>query len=1427
MTKTRNEESYEIPLNPLLTPEQKEAVTVPAGNILVSAAAGSGKTFVMTERLAHRVMTGELSMDQCLVLTFTNEAAKSMEKKIREKFDAYTAEVSDRTVRKRLEEQNILLQRSHISTIHAFCLWLIQNFPQDVKDREGRPLLEAEFSTLDPIAAEDLRKRALAEVMDVWYKAEGDDDERHQAFGTLLEHYSSVKSDEDLRKLLLNVHSLFRSRPDYAETLETFAADLEETLSDFFNSEYAEAIAEELELRLPPESAVKDLKRKLYEPGSDSEYKINFAQNKDSNKKNRTMFQNWLDRYNSAVAFIEAVHKKERVEEAWDNMVGWELNFRKPSGNPGDPDKEDFVEEFILYFSDFMIFFGVGMSGRKNDAEFPLFPVAMEDAKTVKAGIKRTLPVLDCFFQLLRDLDARYAELKRQRAAVDFADYEHFALSILQNEDSEGASYCRRQFKEVYIDEYQDTSSIQEEILRRICRDRLFMVGDVKQSIYRFRYARPDNFLKKLSLFRQEGNSEGQALLLKRNFRSSPGILDAINQIFVRAMTKEVHGIDYQDGHAMAADPDSGRQGREVGILLQVEGSLPEQKPASEISKSSEKSETPEEQASARDREEDGEKGVQSYFSEDELREFSQAAEGKSRTGYTASDWLDDSNGDLRMYTAIAHEILHLKNSNPSYDWSDFCILSRGNQACDDAAAVLDSFGIPHNLKKAFDIRGDYQSDLQLSLLQCLDNVRRDIPLASLLLSGFLPETFTEEELLDLRIKQKSSGLAGDLYSALSLKRKDKDELGQKASRVLSCLERWRRREPYLKVLNLIYEIWNECDYFTKLWEEGGQKAVRNAEDFAEELRKLEEQGRIGLHSVVDYYETRIEDKEALKADNDTEGQGVQIMTFHKSKGLEFKVVFLSRLFAGFKLRESSDPILIGDDGSVGFDIITNDSAEEEGKASDKDGQKSISSEMRYTFPSICKFVTKRENRRKFLTEETCLLYVAMSRAAEKVYLCCKKKGKDEDKRLKRFITRASENQSLPFGKALSLAVKSYQDIFLAAALHLPYQDIRELYKALMGEDSLPRRHELLGHIQIAKARSQLQNAPDAIEAEIQSLLGKSKNAAEADIPEDEKIWDLKIVDDQCYAEFLKDIFLRDKDEILEPERDGRAEPEAETAEEAAEDNISEGAFEPAEKRSAKKEAGVQAYKLNFIEGSLKEFYDFRGSYKALPKRSVSEIKRESQMSDNQEAPAEDINLELMDLSDVRLDPRAGLPADVLGTALHKVLRFLNLRDFSKHEDSEQNQALIRAQLRLLAEKNFLSEEEQAGVSAYVPELERFTASSLADEIRLAEETGKVFRELPFTFRYKEEDRESLVQGVIDIWYQSDDELVLADFKSDRLPEEKSKAEALLRERYSLQLKLYTLALEAGLKRKVDRILIWSIRQGRAYAFSRESLGLD
>lgn len=1327
------------------SPEQQEIIAAKAGNILVSAAAGSGKTGVMTERISQRVLSGELDLRKVLVLTFTNAASHNMSNKISEKLSKLATNAKNKgeiTLQENLETQVSYLPAAQIETIHSFCLSLLKLFPEEVRNSENESILAPNFITADEQLTRDLLDEAVANVFNDFYveleelQTLNKSQEQLDIALMLLAAYSSGKDDEELRKLVLSVLNYLRSLPDYKKQLAQALEEVKLNARNFENSPHINYLFDELELRVKAAAlAIPDLERRLNGVSLEFAGKTAKTSHEDYAETFRLLFE-------ITTEINSLIDQRGDIDpgEIWDEIfeLKSKLSFIKPRKSPwkeeerlgldGSEDislydkevqkiakaeiKNDFIDILVAEFSDLLYYLGVeGTKSLGSSCKFSAKVVWSKTIAEINSEQERMLGILELFFDLVLKVDEEYQRLKIKRNVVDFSDYEHYALQIVRSEV--GRDYCQKQFKEVYIDEYQDTSSLEEAILQEIAPNNTFMVGDVKQSIYRFRNARPEIFLEKAKKF--QADDSGSYFQLSKNFRSQEGILAGINSVFSKIMTPEFTNIDYQNGHQMNYFELNNKFDNRIEIMLdcRTEDDISYHLPNGNLS------------------------GV--------LQEISKVR----LNPYQARLWAESEKEEKNAFHIVA-EIIRLHREE-GVEFKDIAVLSRGNSKADYMAKLLLQVGVPSNRYPSLSIKDDFILQNQVALLQCLDNAQTDIPLATLMLSYLINETFTETELLQVRIFQKEIHQRGNFKAAIQLladvslnENHEFYQLQSKIKRFLDALNKWRMRSVEVSVSTLLQEIWNSNNYLEKAAKYDGELAVISLEEFLKKIEELEKNEYKSLREIVLALENEVENDLKPSSENNMSADAVNVLTFHKSKGLEFDYVFLYDLDKSLNNMDQQDKIFMSEELGIAYNIAE------------------YSNYGVRTFPSHLRLAMEENEQRRFLTEEICLFYVAMSRAKEKLYLCANIDLINDYLKLNTLLNLIEverENAEQDKGNGylpnyMLSTLKSYQEMLLLSMSlndNQAIQQLLEFYKNQAEEN---------------------ENIDYSLELENRNFLIRLYNN--------------------------KDILEKDWQSILEYWLDD----------------------------SSDNKQSNEAYSDN-LEYDYKDFYEFnpRASFKPLPKVSVSEIKRKSMRVGNLDGEASEleikknINLDLIELEDI---DETQLSSTDIGTAIHVVMNYLDLNKLRVAEDIN---LAIAEELDKLQEFNFISIAEKEVLNDFKSEFIAFAKSEIAEEVLNA--GNKVYRELPFTFKYEDENKElSLVQGIIDLWYYTEDGAVLLDYKSDYLPNNRQEARQILLDRYSVQMKIYASALEMSLKEKVNKVVIWSIRLAEEFEFTREELGI-
>ncbi|MBR1854105.1 MAG: helicase-exonuclease AddAB subunit AddA [Lachnospiraceae bacterium] len=827
------------------TSEQEKVIKLRNRNILVSAAAGSGKTAVLVERIVRMVCDEEhpVDIDRLLIVTFTNAAAAEM----RERIDMGIAEqLRLHPESEHIQRQSTLLHNAQITTIHSFCLFLIRNhFHETSLDPELGEGLDPAFRVADENEMKLLKQDVLAELLEEQFAAED------EAFTNCVEFFCPGGRESVLEKDIMDL--------------------LEEALSNTFPVDWLEA------------------RRQDYAPDSQGNILHGPA-------------EEYLLHYLRAV-ITGCVQKLEAVKVVCEQPDGPHMY-----GDTVEAEKE-MLEKLLVcgHMEDYAakvpaVAFG-RLSGKKdpsvdpakrelaqelrNEVKERMKKLSEEFFRTSVPTIKKRAVACDRAIRVLIDLTLafyhRLQEKKAEKKIIDFSDMEHLALNILLEKTEEGirpskvAEEYRQFFHEILIDEYQDSNLAQEALLGAISGEEAghhnrFMVGDVKQSIYGFRQARPELFLEKYETYEQDGDPLCR-IDLSKNYRSRTQVVDTVNSVFARIMSRETGGIVYDEAaqlNAQAAYPESA--GNESEFLL--------------IEKPEKGGELNEKQAEA--------KAVAVRIKE--LRR------------------------DLRVYDKDQKTMRPVR-------YADMVILLRTNAGWDEEfKKVLEAEGIPVYVTSKTGYFAAREVQELLQTLRVLDNPRQDIPLYGMMKSVF--GGFTEEEIVRLRTQAGSDGKKkGSLYEALcSVAEKSLGEAAYaKAAAFLEKINRYRSYTVYLPIRDLLQKLVEEHDYLNYVTAlPAGSRRRANVEMLFTKASDFEKTSYFGLFHFVRYME-QLEKYEVDYGEADTLDENadvVRIMSIHKSKGLEFPVTFVCGLGKQFNEQDARKALIVDADMGLGVTFV-------------------------------------------------------------------------------------------------------------------------------------------------------------------------------------------------------------------------------------------------------------------------------------------------------------------------------------------------------------------------------------------------------------------------------------------------------------------------------------------------------------------------
>ncbi len=877
------------------TDKQQEVIDVRMRNVLVSAAAGSGKTAVLVERIIRLVSEGEspADVDELLVVTFTRAAASEMKERIGRAIEARLAVDPENA---HLQRQATLLHTAQITTIDSFCTWLLRNSFSDIG-------LDPGFRQMGEEEAKLLLSDALDSFLEKQYAA-GD-----PAFTDLADYFCPGVGDSELRDIILQLYNRAMSHPYPEEWLKERAADYDVPEGGLFRADWMDSFIAGIEEQLlETREEYQRMIRLCSLPGGPAQYLDFLEAERDS------IFSGVTEHAGEGTAEERYGRIFSAVNTEFASLPG---RGRKKDSDSADPELKEVVKD---------------TRNRAKEALKSLrtrfFSASVEDTEEIMRYIA---PYLKQLIALTLDFASDYAAAKRDKGVIDFNDLEHLALSVVaeRTEDGEvkltpaGRSY-REHFREILIDEYQDSNDVQELLLSMLSgesegRDNRFMVGDVKQSIYKFRLARPEIFMQRFAEYASD-DGHHRRIDLDRNFRSRREVIDAVNTVFSRIMRPEVGGVAYTDE-----------------VSLKQGASYPEPGDMSEDPWTAELMITEPEQEG----EEDGPAAIPANRAE--IMNIAR----RIRELYGSFPVAED--GKLRPAT-----------------YGDIVVLMRSTAGADEIIrSVFEEEGIPCHIASRAGYFAAEEIRTLIQFLRVLDNPRQDIPLYGALRGYF--GAFSESETALLR----ASGRDTDLYGALVLAAADStNPVCTKCGNFLEFMGLWRKRRITLPIHTLVQQIINDTGYgrYVAALPSGGQRSA-NLKLFVHQAAVFEQTAYTGLFQFLRYLdEMKERDVDFGEASMNSEtADVVRVMTIHHSKGLEFPVCIVAGLSKGFNLNDGKGTLIMDSEAGIGMNCC-DVSRRVQGSTARKE------------------MIADRV-KNDSLGEELRVLYVAMTRAKEKLIL--------------------------------------------------------------------------------------------------------------------------------------------------------------------------------------------------------------------------------------------------------------------------------------------------------------------------------------------------------------------------------------------------------------------------------------------------------
>lgn len=911
---------------------------------------GSGKTAVLVERIINKVINDKVDIDKILIVTFTSAAASEMRERI---LEAIYKKIEEDPSNTDLQRQIILLNKANISTIHSFCLDVIRNNFYEID-------ASANFRVADSAEVELLKQEIIDDLFEEKYVSED------KSFEKLLNIYTNYRGDENLRQLILNIYRFIQSSPFPEKWLndQVEKFNLKDKLeNDFSETKWGEILLENFKEELTDSILkLKQVQKNLARFEELAKYQA-VIENDIANLENLENNSNlWESAYNSAITLAWAKWPSDRriTLEIKDQAKDIRDSVKKKVAST--------IDKYLIY-----------------------------NSKQANSDIYEMYDALSSIKELVIEFTNKFAAKKKEKNIVDFNDIEHFALNILVKIDENGeitetdvAKKYKEKFEEIAIDEYQDSNLVQENILKSVSKgNNIFMVGDVKQSIYKFRQARPELFLEKYKKYNVKGEEidKGLKIQLFKNFRSRENILDLTNLIFENIMSEKLGDICYNENEylnygANYPEPE-GVPGEYAGIAeLNI---IDLKAPEIDIYK-----------------DEDDAQSEEELVPESEERVEDVVLEAK----YVAKKIKELIDSDYIVYDR--------KKGYRKITYKDIVVLLRSTKI---SAPIFEKEISNLNMPVFSDVSSEYLESMEIQTIMCLlkviDNPMQDIPLVTVLRSSI--GGFTDNELVEIRGNEKNISFYESLknkYESLNGVTDDKlNDLKNKIEIFLNNLKKWQSEEKYMALDELIWQIYSDTNFYNyvTLLPNGGLRQA-NLKILFERAKQYESASFKGLFNFINFIDklhSNSGDLSAAKLIGENEDV-IRIMSIHKSKGLEFPVVFLSCTGKQFNLQDLNENIILHQD--LGF------------------GPKYINSDMRIEYTTLAKEAIRLKTKVETLSEEMRVLYVALTRAKEKLIITGISKDVQKSLKEKEDLIQMYKNDCNEINHVLLKKYKSYLD---------------------------------------------------------------------------------------------------------------------------------------------------------------------------------------------------------------------------------------------------------------------------------------------------------------------------------------------------------------------------------------------------------------
>ncbi len=1245
------------------TNEQLQAITEKGSNILVAAGAGSGKTAVLVERIINKIINEKIDIDKLLVVTFTNAAAGEMRERV---LEAIYKKLDEEPENENLQRQITLLNKASICTIDSFCLDIVRNNFYELEN------ISPNFRIADTTEIELLKQEVLEDMFEEKYEKQDED------FAKLINTYTSYRDDTPLKELILKIYTYIQSNPFpkewLKEKIEMF--NINELEKDFSKNPWGEILLKEVEEEIIDDiNTLAEVEKNLRKDSELEKFAETIADDIDKLEMLKVNLDSWDKAYEIYVNFVFATWPRKKIDsEIKDRAKTIRDDIKKKFSNK--------LNKILIYNSE-----------EANQDIYDMYEILLK------------------LENIILEFGEEFSKRKRNKNIVDFNDIEHFALDILlKNENgkieiTETAKKYKEKFVEIAIDEYQDSNMVQEYILTAISNNNnIFMVGDVKQSIYKFRQAMPELFLSKYRDYKlkaEKTQNDNLKIQLFKNFRSRENVLDFTNLIFQDIMSENLGDIKYNEEEYLNLGADYSKINQDLETEIDI----------IDLKENEEEIDIDEESENAEELEKIEDIQIEARFVANKIKEL---VDNK----FQVFDRKTNSFRDIK-YKDIVILLRSTKINAPIFEEEivnlDMPVFSESSQE------YLDSVEI----------------QTIMNLLKIIDNPIQDIPLVAVLRSHI--GNFTDDELVQIRLSDKYD----NFYTAMQkAKINVSKELKEKIDKFFDNLETWRKDKEYLALDEFIWKLYSDTHYYTYVgMMPNGDLRQANLKMLFERAKQYETASFKGLYNFINFIE-RLHlgsgdlGSAKLIGEND---DVIRIMSIHKSKGLEFPVVFLSATGKQFNLMDLNQSILLHQELGIGV--------------------KYIDYERQVQYDTLTKEAIRNKIFTETLSEEMRILYVALTRAKEKLYITGLKKDYNKEiEKMQNQVNRYNKTND-KINYILVKKYKKYLDWILLVYLY-EKDNVENLLKL-----NVFSKQDLLKTF--AKPKEE--------EIDVEEIL----NNVKIEKKEIDKI-----------------------NKLLEYEYKYKIATTIPTM-----TSVTKIKQMKEEQENNKETDNNKTIKTKINQETTEYTNNMEKVYQSITENEVKDNVEKSNINENIEEISETTTI-FNKPKFLRKDEKEKLTGAQKGTLVHLCMQRLN-------EQIEYDLGKIKELISDLVTREIITEIEAQNINPY--KILEFTKSNIWKELKKAK---KVYRERPFFINipakeiYNQDlEEEILVQGIIDLYYEDENgDIVLVDYKTDYV--ENGKENDLV-EKYDLQLELYKKALEESLNKKVKKTYIYSVYLGK------------